>query len=249
MKPRDILAALMLLAALAPLPGRAAEGQPAVRSESVSFADRATSVRLKGSIQGSAAVDYRVSGRAGQTLSVTMKSSNASAYFNVLPPGSEAAMFIGSSQGSDAHLVLPADGEHVVRVYLMRNAARRNETARYTLDIGIGGQPLAPLGAAQDATIAGTAFHAAATVACQPPGADAGGRCQALVTRRGRDGTATVELRGANGLLRRVLFVNGTAVASDSPEALSATRTGDFVAVRIGADERYDIPDALLTGG
>jgi hypothetical protein len=69
------------------------------------------------------------------------------------------------------------------------------------------------------------------------------------VIRRGRDGTATVEVRGANGLVRRVLFVKGTPAASDSTAALTSTRQGDLTTVRVGADERFEIPDALLAGG
>jgi hypothetical protein len=69
------------------------------------------------------------------------------------------------------------------------------------------------------------------------------------VIRRGRDGTATVEVRGANGIVRRVLFVKGAPVASDSPQPLTSTRQGDLTTVRVGADERFDIPDVLLSGG
>ena len=39
----------------------------------------------KGSIKGDAGVDYKISARAGQTLAATMKPSNASTYFNILP--------------------------------------------------------------------------------------------------------------------------------------------------------------------
>lgn len=67
--------------------------------------------------------------------------------------------------------------------------------------------------------------------------------------RRGRDGTATLELRGANDLVRTVLFVAGAPAAPDSAQALVSSRQGDVVTVRVGADERYDVPDALLTGG
>jgi len=248
MTTRVALAALILTAICTPLSSQAA-GDPGIRSETVQFATGATSAQLRGSIRGSAGVDYRISARAGQTLAVTMKSSNASSYFNINPPGSDAAMFIGSTKGSEAAVALPTDGTYVVRVYLMRNAARRGETAQYTLTVGVTGTPLAPLSGSQDAKIPGTAFHASATVACQPPGTEPGGACQAFVIRRGRDGTATVEVRGANGLVRRVLFVKGTPAASDSTEALTSTRQGDLTTVRVGADERFEIPDALLTGG
>lgn len=249
MTQRIAPATLLLLAALASRPVHAA-GDPDTRIESVKFAKGATSAQLNGSIKGYAGVDYKIDARAGQTLSVTIKTSNASNYFNLLPPGSaDAAMFIGSSMGSVATAVLPTDGIYVLRVYLMRNAARRNETANYKLTVGVNGKPLAPLPGSQDAKIAGTPFHASASVPCQPPGTEPGGACRAFVIRRGTDGTATVEIHGANGLLRRILFVKGKPVASDSWEDLKSTRKGDLSTIGIGTDERFEIPDALLSGG
>jgi len=70
---------------------------------------------------------------------VNFKPGNRSAYFNVLPPGSDEAMFVGSTSGNRFEAELPVDGMYTIRVYLMRNAARRNETANYTLDVGIAG--------------------------------------------------------------------------------------------------------------
>jgi len=69
------------------------------------------------------------------------------------------------------------------------------------------------------------------------------------VIRRGIDGTGTVELFGTESLKRNILFEKGKPVASDSAEAMSSTRKDDVTTVRFGADERYEIPDALLTGG
>jgi len=248
MKYRLALAALIVMAAHAPLPGHAA-GEPGIRSQPVRFAKGATSAQLRGSIKGDAGVDYEIAARAGQTLSVTLKASNASNYFNINPPGSDAAMFIGSTQGSAATVVLPADGTYVVRVYLMRNAARRNESSNYTLAIGVTGKALAPLAASKDALIPGTPFHASAQVACTPAFDPKPQQCEAFVVRRGFDGTATVEVRGPGSTLRRILFVRGAPVASDSTDPLSHSRDGDRTVVKFGADERYEIPDALVRGG
>ena len=241
--------ALIALAALSPLTAlAAAEGGP--HRQAVQFAKGASSAQLRGTIKGDGDVDYTFNARAGQTLAVKLQSSNASLYFNINPPGSaNVSMFIGNVQGAEAKVMLPADGTYVVRVYLMRNAARRNESAAYTLNVAVTGQALAPLPAAQDALVAGTRFHATAAVPCQTPGADVGASCKAGVIRRGRDGTATVELRGANELVRNVLFVKGQPVASDSAQPMTSSRQGDLVTVRFGSDERYDVPDALLTGG
>jgi hypothetical protein len=50
-------------------------------------------------------------------------------------------------------------------------------------------------------------------------------------------------------MLRRILFVGGAPVASDSTEAVAHSRDGDRTLVKFGADERYDLPDALIRGG
>jgi hypothetical protein len=244
------LTVLLALAAPVPLTALAAADAGATHRQTVQFAKGKSSAQVRGSIKGEGDAEYTLNARAGQTLAVALKTSNPSAYFNVIPPGSKGvAMFIGSSSGSEAKLLLPVDGSYVVQVYLMRNAARRNESANYTLDVAVTGQPLAPLPSAQDALVPGTRFHAAADVPCQTLGGAAGASCKAGVTRRGRDGTATVELRGANGLVRNVLFVKGQPVASDSAQPMTSSRQGDLVTVRVGDDERYDVPDALLTGG
>jgi len=242
-------AALIALAALSPLTApAAAESGP--HRQAVQFAKGASSAQLRGTIKGDGDAEYTINARAGQTLAVTLKTSNTSSYFNIKPPGSnDEAMFIGSSSGAEAKLMLPADGSYVVQVYLMRNAARRNESATYTLDVAVSGQPLRPLSGAQDALVAGTRFHATTDVPCQTLGSAAGASCKAGVIRRGRDGTATVELRAANGRARNVLFVKGQPVASDSAQPMTSSRQGELITVRFGSDERYDVPDALLTGG
>lgn len=84
-----------------------------------------TTHALKGRIRGDAYVDYTVRVAAGQALSVALKATHSQNYFNVQPNGATSAMFIGSSAGNRFERVAPADGDYVVRVYLMRAAARR----------------------------------------------------------------------------------------------------------------------------
>ncbi len=71
-------------------------------------------------------------------LYVDMLSSNPAAYFNITPAGAEAAVFIGSAQGNVAGVPLAGSGEYLIRVYLVRAAARRGETARYSLAVSLG---------------------------------------------------------------------------------------------------------------
>jgi hypothetical protein len=230
--------------------GDAASADPDRRSERVQFAKGATSTVIKGQVKGDHYIDYQVRAGAGQTLSVEMKTGNASSYFNILPPGSgDVAMFIGSTSGNRFSGVLPTDGDYAIRVYLMRNAARRNESASYTLTVGVIGQPLAATPAARDALIPGTPFHASAKIVCSVPYNAKTMECDAFVIRRGFDGTATVEVRWGDGLKRHILFVKGNAVAADATDPLAGERRGDFSVVRFGDDERFEIPDALVSGG
>jgi hypothetical protein len=145
--------------------------------------------------------------------------------------------------------MLPADGDYTVRVYLMRNAARRNETSSFTLTVRVTGTALPPLKASQDALIKGTAFHASASITCVMPYGDSPSKpCEAFVTRRGTDGTATVEIARTGGR-RHILFVKGKPAASDSSEKMTVTRQGDVTTVKFESGESYDIPDAFIIGG
>ena len=241
--------AISLVCVLA-LMGAATAAAAGPRQEKVQFAQGASSAVIKGHLKGDADVDYVVRAAAGQTLSVTLKETNPQNYFNVSPPGSKgSAMFVGDT-GEDYTAILPSDGDYVVRVYLMRPAARRGESSDYTLTIGVTGKPLAPLPAAKDALVPGTSYHATAKIKCVPAYETTTKDCDASVIRRGHDGTATVDTAGA-AENRSILFVKGKPVASNASriDVLSSERKGDVTVVKLGESERYEIPDALLTGG
>lgn len=106
-----------------------------VRTETVRFAPGTSGTTLSGSITGYQSVRYLVGVSAGQRMSVQLDTSNASNYFNVTGPGADAALYNGSIDGNGASLVIPSGGEWVIDVYLMRNAARRDERADYSLTI------------------------------------------------------------------------------------------------------------------
>ena len=242
---------LMVAAAtvlLQPVPAGAQPAPP--RQERVSFAKGESSVTIKGQAKGDADVDYVVRAAAGQTLSVTLKASNRSNYFNVLPPGSADVAMHVAQDGQPYTGMLPTDGDYKVRVYLMRNAARRNEVSSYELTISVTGHALAPLPASKDALVPGTPFHASASITClpMPYGDTKPQQCEAFVIRRGTDGTATVEIP-SKGIKRRILFVKGEPVASDSAETMTVTRKGDVTTVKFESGEYYEIVDALVIGG
>lgn len=229
----------------------AAGGPTAPRQERVAFAKGASSATLGGTLKGGSDVDYMIRAAAGQTLEVKLTATNGQANFNVLPPGSTGVAMYSSNMTGERTFkgVLPTDGDYAIRVYLDRAAARRNETAKYTLTVGVTGKALPALSAARDARVAGTPYHATAKVPCALPYQPDVKSCDAGVIRRGTDGTATFEAFGRDGVQRRILFVQGKPVATDAMEPMTAIRQGDTTVVKVGGDERYDIPDAFVGGG
>lgn len=145
---RRVLPALLLASLLTPRPtptkfspglARAEEG---IRAERVQFAPGTSGATLDGSITGYETVDYRLGAREGQRMRVGLTTRHPQTYFNILPPGSTGeAIFIGSTLGQAFDGILDRDGDWTVRVYMMRAAARRGETAAYRLEMVITAGP------------------------------------------------------------------------------------------------------------
>jgi hypothetical protein len=208
---------------------------------------------VKGSLKGDKTIDYKLRAKAGQTMSVALKTSNGANYFNVLPPGSTGeAIFVGSTSGNEWTGALPADGEYTVRVYLMRSAARRNETADYTLSVGITGSAAAPaaLGAAPagDAKVKGTPYHATGQVPCSMGSAPQGSAQCDFGVIRGKPGNAEVHVTPPGGF-KRVLTFAGGKVTSEADAKVKASKSGDLWSVDVNDYEHYRIPEAVVSGG
>jgi hypothetical protein len=231
------------------LPAGVGVAQTAIKSQRVTFRAGADSTLLKGQLKGDQTVDYILRAGAGQTMTVELMGSNLQNYFNVMAAGTDNALFIGSSSGNSFRGLLPSDGDVRVRVYLMRPAARRNEASTYSLKVGIGGIPLAPIPASRDAVLPGTPYHASAEVPCMSGSSGKAASCKASVIRRANN-SATVVVTNPEGQKRQFLFVKGKAVTSDQPEKLSVQRRGDVSVLSLGENfERYEIVDALVVGG
>lgn len=127
----------LLFAMCFAVPGALAGAADDLRREGVRFQSGADRAVIKATIKGRETVDYVFQAAQGQTLSVELKSSNRFNYFNVLPPEGDEALFVGSSAVDPTRFGtrLQEAGEYRIRVYLMRNAARRNESAAYTLSV------------------------------------------------------------------------------------------------------------------
>jgi heat shock protein HslJ len=215
----------------------------------VKFAPGKTSAIIKGRITGYNYVDYQLRAAAGQTLTVSLKGSNGANYVNVLPPGAtDVAMFNGQMADNRYTGMLPTDGVYTLRVYLMRSAARRDESSDFSLSVAITGRPLKPVSAKVDAVLPGTPYHAQTTAPCAPAYSQVR-ECEARVIRRGFDGTATVDLRWGDKGLRRILFVKGEPKAADAMQPMTFTRNERGWTVKFGDDEHFEIPEPLVFGG
>jgi len=224
--------------------------QEHIQKERVRFAAGATSATIKATIKGDQTVDYVLGAAAGQTMVVSLQSSNASNYFNVMPPGSDAATFVGSTSGNEFSGALTAAGDYTVRVYLMRNAARRNESASYTITFKILNGPPG------DAKVTGTPYHATGNVPCSI-GADPKRSAQCgFGVIRGAPGNAEVHLTSPGyevtspaAVKRVVTFAGNTVTAPDPGVHMKAEKQGDEWSISIDDREYYVIPEAVIVGG
>lgn len=114
---------------------------PDRREVRVAFVKGASAATVKGKLKGREYVDHLVTAKGGQTLTVRMEASNRMAFFNVLPPRSDEALFVGSLNGLEAKQQLPVDGTYTVRVFLERAAARRGEVTTFSLAVSVTGTP------------------------------------------------------------------------------------------------------------
>lgn len=108
------------------------------RTQRVTFKDGAATI--VGRIKGRQSVDYVFPAGAGESLRVDLRADNSANYFNLLAPGeTETAFFIGSMSAEQSYRgVAPVAGDYIARIYLVRSAARRSESSRYTLRIALG---------------------------------------------------------------------------------------------------------------
>ena len=242
-------ASLLTVGHLLLLPALAA-AQDDIRTERVHFARGATSATVEETIRGYETVDYVLGAGAGQHMNVSLATDNSSNYFNILAPGETSeAMFVGSTSGNQYEGTLPAAGDYRVRVYLMRNAARRNETANFRLEVIITGSPNAAL--AGDALVPGTEYHATGMISCSMGGGQPTGSCEFGVKREGNGG-GIVTVTKPDGRQRNIFFQDGKAISADvsraDPGDFSASKESDLSIVSIG-EERYEIPDGVIDGG
>lgn len=116
-----------------------ANDQQTVESTSA-YRPKPKEILHKDTLQGYATKEYTFSVNSGQHVKIYLKSDNLSNYFNVAPVEGKSAIFIGSLRGADFEQTFTQAGDYKVLVYLMRNAARRDEKATFELSIRLSGQ-------------------------------------------------------------------------------------------------------------
>ena len=128
---RHLLASMLVLAAALPA--------LAQTRERVQFDRGNDNAALEATVTGDEYRDYILGARAEQTMGVSIiQQGDGTAYFNVLPPGSDgAAIYIGSIHGPDASVELPQDGDYSIRVYLMGDDRDSGRTVPFMLSMTI----------------------------------------------------------------------------------------------------------------
>ena len=130
---RALIAATLCLSFLT-LP--AAMAEDGIKVQQVQFKKGESNASLQGKIAGHQTLDYVLSAKADQSMVVNL-TGKSSTYFNVLPPTSEGAKYIGSTLGNRYEGKLPASGQYRIRVYQMGAAEQSSTPHSFKLDIGI----------------------------------------------------------------------------------------------------------------
>jgi hypothetical protein len=108
-----------------------AQGAP----QRVRFQSGHSSATLRGRIIGYDAKDYVVGAKAGQAMALRLSSSNPSTYFVIYSINGRATDMNETRVWSEN---LSESGDYLIRVFMMRSAARRKgAAANFTLSISI----------------------------------------------------------------------------------------------------------------
>ncbi len=259
------LARRTIMCAVALLLAATCRAEPELRTEHITFKAGANSTQIDGRIKGYATVDYILPGQAGQPINVSLASRHKATYFNLLAPGETQVAFFNGSLGDNQYEgTLPTSGDYTVRIYMMRSAARRNESAQYRLEV-ILGQGLTPSEQAAkpiepdskprvhttDAKVPGTPYHATGSIPCALAPAKALSQCPFGVKRTSL-GSGLVDITLPSGLVRTIRFEQGTATGfiktPNENAVFSAEKKGDNYSITNG-DEHFEIPEAVIMGG
>ncbi|MGB4772716.1 MAG: hypothetical protein WBP58_14720 [Chitinophagaceae bacterium] len=219
--------------------------QTGIEQRKVSFGAGKSSTTISSSIKGEKTIDFLVTAKAGQLMSISLNGSNSANYFNVLEPGSNDVAIYNSSEGANKFSeTLNVDGTYKIRVYLIRSAARRNETSKFTLTVSVTG------GNISDAKVSGTNYNATGELDAALGNERVGSRKVKFgVIRRG-SGNAEIHT-GLEGMPKRVfVFQNGNWTCTSPNCNIQSNRANsEEWIITVNNSEKYSINNAVVYGG
>jgi len=222
-----------------------------IREERVQFKPGETGATIKSRIKGRQIVDYRLSVKAGQSMAVILETSNRANYFNITAPGADSAMFIGSTSGNRFVGGLSKDGEYTVRVYLMPNAGRRGETAKYTINFALSVDNQSSKSATPSET-GPEKFDAYGEIKCSADKQTLDQWCEFRVLRDLSKHSAEIWITNItfkDEVHYRVLYFADGKFSTNDKAKLTWLRQDDNWCVSIDGREFYFITDAMIYGG
>lgn len=104
----------------------------------VRFARGSSSGAYTGSIRGDRYIDYLVSARVNQRMTVRRtRRSGEPPYFNVLKKGSEVAIADDARETTEWTGDLPSDGTYTIRVYMAKAGRLAGRTSNFRISIAV----------------------------------------------------------------------------------------------------------------
>jgi len=217
-----------------------------IQQVNVKFPAGKTSTTITNTIKGEKTIDYKVSASSGQTMKVTLNTSNGSNYFNVLEPGSSDVAIYNSSENTNKfNQQLNKSGVYTIRVYLMRNAARRNETAKYSLSIGLTGGAAA----STDVKVPGTNYHATGQVKSSKGKVTWGSVMSKFGVIRMGNNKSQVDVTYPGGIMHKLMFEKGEWTCKSNNCKITFERGNGDWTVTVNDNEHFIIPDEVINGG
>ena len=220
-----------------------------ITTKQVKFPIGKSSTTINSVIKGNQTIDYVVSLAKGQELKVGLETKNLSCYFNIMAPAAtEEAFYNSSINGNNYKGIVTKTGKFKIRVYLYRNAARRNEAAAFALKIAATVANSKPIPASVDAKVKGTNYHANGDLRA----IDGSTKTRASFgVIRFSGGNAEVHTKMiATGHERILLFTNGKwSCKSNTCNVVFKKSAIDEWEVIVNNKEHYFITEAVVYGG
>lgn len=219
-------------------------GYSQIITKKVAFAPGKSSSTINAILQGDQTLDYTIEAKENQVLKVDLSVKNEACFFNVLPPGSnDVAIFIGSNEGASFSGTLSEEGVYKIRVYQMRNEARRGTKVNFSITIGLSG---GIVGKSNDAKVGGTNYNATGQLNVLM-GAEKSTAKFGVIRSAGNKAEVHAQIKG--GLERIFLFSQNKWSCKTDCGTLQVKKDGDQWELILNDYEHYYIPEAIVYGG